>query len=337
MQQSNSQPPRVDVAVAVVFNNLGQVLWGSRPAGKPYAGYWEFPGGKIERGETVWQGLVRELKEELGITALAGGPWFVIEHDYEHARVRLHLYRVWAFSGEPQALEGQTWSWDSLQPEQLRPILPATEPLLPKLAQPELLVLSSVGERGLASFTSLLEQAPPVKLIVREFDLPVADCLMACKHLFEWGRQRQRRVLLNSATLLNLLDAGVSVNELLNVCGVERLPLHLTETHLMEPLPDALQRISAVWQAQGASVHSPFALEKAFELNLDYALMGAVKATKSHPGEPSLGWGVFADQVALAKLPVYAIGGLRPSDLADAKAHGAHGVAMISGLIDYKA
>ncbi|MFP5482296.1 MAG: NUDIX domain-containing protein, partial [Gammaproteobacteria bacterium] len=135
--------PRIDVAVAVVFNTHGQVLWGCRPEGKPYAGYWEFPGGKVEPDETVWQALVRELKEELDITALEGGPWFRIEHDYEHANVRLHLYRVWRFDGSPKSLENQRFTWASLDSSDLAPILPATEPLLPKLAQPTVMALSN--------------------------------------------------------------------------------------------------------------------------------------------------------------------------------------------------
>ena len=134
--------PRIDVAVAVVFNTHGQVLWACRPEGKPYAGYWEFPGGKVEAAEGVWRALVRELKEELDITATQGGPWFLIEHDYEHANVRLHLYRVWAFEGDPRPLEKQAFTWASLDSSDLSPILPATEPLLPKLAQPTLMALS---------------------------------------------------------------------------------------------------------------------------------------------------------------------------------------------------
>ena len=124
---SSHVKPRIDVAVAVVFNAAGQVLWGCRPEGKPYAGYWEFPGGKVEPDETVWQALVRELKEELDITALEGGPWFRIEHDYEHANVRLHLYRVWHFEGTPKSLEQQPFTWASLDSSDLSPILPATE------------------------------------------------------------------------------------------------------------------------------------------------------------------------------------------------------------------
>ncbi|MEN9813232.1 MAG: hypothetical protein RL479_1918 [Verrucomicrobiota bacterium] len=146
---------RIDVAVAILQRPDGTVLWCQRPAGKPYAGYWEFPGGKLEEGETPWQALVREIHEELAIDVHEGGPWLLIEHDYPHALVRLHLYRVWSFSGEPQSREGQAFAWDHLQPGNrtlVNPILPATEPVLQRLALPSLMVLSDIESIGLRSY-----------------------------------------------------------------------------------------------------------------------------------------------------------------------------------------
>ena len=104
--------PVTEVAVAVVIDpQSGKFLLGSRPEGKPYAGYWEFPGGKLEKGESVHEALVRELREELDLTITDSVPWFVMEHDYPHAYVRLHFRRSWAFSGTPKALENQTFCW----------------------------------------------------------------------------------------------------------------------------------------------------------------------------------------------------------------------------------
>ena len=124
----------VDVAVGVLVNAQQQFLLTSRPPGKVYAGYWEFPGGKVEDGETVAQALLRELQEELGIHIGAVHPWKVQEVAYPHAHVRLHFCRVYDWSGELQMREGQAMAWQSL-PVQVQPVLPGTIPVLGWMAQ----------------------------------------------------------------------------------------------------------------------------------------------------------------------------------------------------------
>ncbi len=124
----------VDVAVGVLVDAEQRFLLTSRPAGKVYAGYWEFPGGKMENGETVAQALQRELVEELGIHIGAVHPWKVEEVDYPHARVRLHFCRVYAWTGELQMREGQAMAWQTL-PVQVQPVLPGTIPVLSWMAQ----------------------------------------------------------------------------------------------------------------------------------------------------------------------------------------------------------
>ena len=119
----------VDVAVGVLIDAQGHFLLTSRPDGKVYAGYWEFPGGKFEPGETLEQALRRELHEELGITIGAIEPWHVELVDYPHARVRLHFCKVFQWSGEFQMREQQAMAWENL-PVQCRPVLPGTVPVL---------------------------------------------------------------------------------------------------------------------------------------------------------------------------------------------------------------
>ncbi len=119
----------VEVAVGVLVREDGAFLLTSRPAGKAYAGYWEFPGGKLEAGETVEQALRRELFEEIGITIAAAVPWKVELVDYPHALVRLHFCKVFAWSGELQMREAQTFSWEQL-PVHVKPVLPGTVPVL---------------------------------------------------------------------------------------------------------------------------------------------------------------------------------------------------------------
>lgn len=123
----------VDVAVGVLIRPNGDFLLTSRPPGKAYAGYWEFPGGKLEAGETVAQALMRELTEELGITIGAVTPWKVSMVDYPHALVRLNFCKVFNWVGELQMREAQSFAWQGL-PVQVAPILPGTVPVLEWLA-----------------------------------------------------------------------------------------------------------------------------------------------------------------------------------------------------------
>ena len=124
----------VDVAVGVLIDAEGRFLLTSRPAGKVYAGYWEFPGGKLEAGESVEQALRRELHEELGIEIGAVQPWQVEELDYPHARVRLHFCKVYDWRGEFEMREQQAMAWQTL-PVQVAPVLPGTVPVLEWFAQ----------------------------------------------------------------------------------------------------------------------------------------------------------------------------------------------------------
>ncbi|MCL4745340.1 MAG: NUDIX domain-containing protein [Burkholderiaceae bacterium] len=120
----------IDVAVGVVSRADGSVLLGQRVAGKPYAGWWEFPGGKVEPGETIAQALARELDEELGLEVPASFPWVVREFSYPHARVRLHFRRVFDYAGEPRAREGQAFAWVRSDTRvECAPLLPATVPV----------------------------------------------------------------------------------------------------------------------------------------------------------------------------------------------------------------
>lgn len=126
---SATQRTPVDVAVGVLIDAEGRFLMTSRPTGKVYADHWEFPGGKLESGETVAQALRRELNEELGIDIGEAHPWQVEMVDYPHALVRLHFCKVYEWAGEFEMREGQAMAWEQL-PVQVRPVLPGTIPVL---------------------------------------------------------------------------------------------------------------------------------------------------------------------------------------------------------------
>lgn len=120
--------PPIDVAVGILMKPNGDVLLGQRPEGKPYAGYWEFPGGKVDAGESILDALKREFMEELGIEIITAEAWCGVQHVYEHAHVRLHFYISRAWRGEPQSLENQAFAWQGSVG--VSPLLPATIPLL---------------------------------------------------------------------------------------------------------------------------------------------------------------------------------------------------------------
>ena len=124
-----SERTPVDVAVGVLIDAEGRFLLTSRPEGKVYAGYWEFPGGKLEAGETVGQALRRELHEEIGITIGAAQPWKIEMVDYPHALVRLHFCRLYRWGGTLQMREGQAFGWERL-PVRVAPVLPGALPVL---------------------------------------------------------------------------------------------------------------------------------------------------------------------------------------------------------------
>ena len=123
--------PPINVAVGILMQANGDVLLGQRPEGKPYAGYWEFPGGKVEEGEAILDALKREFVEELGIQIISAEAWCCVEHVYPHAHVHLHFYIAKEWQGEPQSLEGQAFAWQGKV--QVEPLLPATIPLLQDL------------------------------------------------------------------------------------------------------------------------------------------------------------------------------------------------------------
>ena len=131
---TEGQRTHTEVAVGILFREDGAMLLSTRPPGKPYAGYWEFPGGKLEQGETVVQALRRELVEELGVTIGDATVWKVTEHDYPHALVRLHWCKVFVWSGDFEMREGQTMAWQQL-PLDVQPVLPGASPVLQWIAE----------------------------------------------------------------------------------------------------------------------------------------------------------------------------------------------------------
>src|SRR5512135_3481438 len=156
---SSGASPLTEVAVAVILRVDGAFLLAQRPAGKIWAGYWEFPGGKVEPGETPYHALVRELREELGITVQTAYPWVTRVFTYPHATVRLNFFRVTAWGGELHPHEGQEFSWQRALNVSVFPLLPANTPVLRALELPPLYAISNSRELGEEEFLRRLDTA----------------------------------------------------------------------------------------------------------------------------------------------------------------------------------
>ncbi len=300
-----------EVAAAVIERPGGAFLLAQRPEGKPYPGYWEFPGGKIEPGEDARAALTRELREELGIEVRESTPWITRVYAYTHATVRLHFFRVVAWDGEPQPLEDQAIRWQSVEAPDVAPMLPANAPVLAALALPAAMVVSNCAELGVEGWTQkLADRAMEEKLLVQVRE---KECnFQQVQHILSRALARAEpfgsRIVVNS-------DCGAFPQ-----CG----GVHLTSKALMQ----ATARPAGT--PVGASCHDERELDQAEAIGVDYAVVGPVKATASHPDATPLGWERFEQLVHGRAMPIYAIGGLTRADLAEARRRGAHGLALRS-------
>lgn len=310
-------------AVGVIQRDDGWVLLGQRPAGKPWAGYWEFPGGKVEDAETPADALVRELHEELGIEVTQFYPWITRTYDYPAKHnddgtlnsaaktVKLHFFIVNQWQGEPQSLEQQNLSWQ--QPAQLdvAPMLPANAPIMAALNLPKVYAISNLQEMGEDKFFSAFQQALDngLQMIqVREKHLTKTALQAFAAKLIELAQPYAAKIFINTDMVLA---------KQLNAAGV-----HLTSAQLMalKFKPEGL--------LCGASCHHALELTHAAKLGLDYVTLSPVNPTLSHPLAVSLGWAQFSALIKDYPLPVYALGGMQLADLHKARQYAAHGIAV---------
>lgn len=292
---------RLHVVAAALVDDDGRVLINQRLPGTPMQGRWEFPGGKVEPGESAQQALIRELHEELGVVPSAFRPLMHIRHDYAERKVLLDTWLVSAWSGDVTAREGHPLAW--VAPDALREydLLEADRPLVSALRLPGRYAITAGAPDLLAD-----ENATLVQLRTGHPGKYAAAIARA--------QSTGRTVLINGTPEQAMaLDAD----------GV-----HLTAKRLLSltrrPLPAEL------WVA--ASCHDARELAHARDIGCDFAVLGPVKETTSHPNAKPLGWPRFAELSEHAGLPVYALGGMTLDDLETAWAHGAQGIAGITAF-----
>lgn len=307
------------VAAAVITDEHGKVLLAKRAEHVHQGGLWEFPGGKVEEGERVEQALVRELQEELGIIATEFRPLIRVTHNYGDRKVLLDVWLVSSFKGVAHGAEGQEVRWvdpDELEtfrfPSANRPIvmavrLPDSYLITPEPGQPQ--NWHRFLERLDASIRSGL------KLVqFRAKELNPKHHMELAERVLDLCKTNNCKVLLNGTPdlAMTLGYDGVHLNsDQLQSMGSRSIP----NDKLMS-----------------ASCHNSKELNKAREIGCDFAVLGPIKPTLSHPGATTMGWENFERLTLHCDIPVYALGGMTESDYKQAWGHGAQGIAAIRAL-----
>lgn len=306
----------IHVVAGVITDLRGRVLLARRTRGRDLAGLWEFPGGKVDPGETPEQALARELQEELGIEAIVGAPLIGVPHQYPHKRLYLDVRRVASYRGLPKGLDGQALAW--VPPHKLGTYAMPTadRPVVAALSQPDRYLVTPTPGDDDAAWLADLQRALAAGIQRVQLRAETSDAS-------RWASLVERAVAMcRDAGSDVLLNQDVALARALNV-GV-----HLKAAQLASlpgrPLPAKLP--------VAASAHTAEDLALAERLGCDFAVLGPVNATATHPDAAGIGWDTFAALREQAALPIYAIGGLGPGDIPEARRHGAQGIAAIRGL-----
>ena len=309
----------VEVAAAILLREIDgntEFLLAQRPRGKVYSGYWEFPGGKVEPGESLRQALLRELQEELGIKIDRAWPWLSCEFTYPHARVRLKFFRVTSWHGEILPIEHSGFVWMKIgDSAPVSPVLPANGPILRALELPATYALTNATENGIDNELARRDRAlnNGLRLIqIRDKALPDVDRRNFATSVMQLARRFNDTIV--------LVNDDESLASEIGAHG-----LHISSDRLSQ----ISQRPPFEWVA--ASCHNAAELSLATALNLDFAVLSPVLPTASHTQTQSIGWERFANLIERSSLPIFALGGMKPEMLELARQKGAHGLAMMRG------
>lgn len=306
---------RIDVAVGVI-KKAQKVLVGQRLVKDRYYQKWEFPGGKLDKGECAKEALSRELNEELGIIVRSVKPLITLEHDYSDRQVRLFVFTVDEFDGDPQGAEGQTVQWVTPSECHHLDFLAANTPIVHSIELPSLHMVTDIKTYGIDRTLDALKSAENNNidnfvLHLREPELTATQC---AEYLTMF------RAVSHSALIILNGEPGMAFE--LGFDGVQLNRERCLGFKRREQLPD-------FWV--GASCHNAAELQHA-QLIADFAFISPVKPTNSHPGVDILGWQGLTELVQAAKLPCYALGGMGMSDVDMAREYGAQGIAAISAI-----
>ena len=305
----------VHVAVAVIYGDDGQILVARRPEDKHQGGFWEFPGGKVEPGETVQAALQRELQEELAIEVSAFKPLIRIRHDYPDKSVLLDTWEVSGIAGEPRGNEGQPIQW--IASEQLHTLQfpPANVPIVQAIQLPDRYMITGRFDDEIELFTKVQKQLEQgVRLVqFRAPWLSDSEYLRIAKKLSSRVRNQGGQLLIKGPVAL-LKESWCD-------------GLHLTSRQLLAA--DALEKDRAD-QRLVVSCHDKNELEQAVRVGADFVTLSPVNKTATHPEAVPLGMDQATNLTEYCPLPVYWLGGLAITDIEKVKIAGAQGIAAIS-------
>ncbi|MBS0226313.1 MAG: Nudix family hydrolase [Proteobacteria bacterium] len=304
----------IHVVAGVIRDVRGRILLARRTQGRDLAGRWEFPGGKVEAGETPEQALQRELQEELGIDAMVGAPIIAVPQHAPKALV-LDVYEIKSYRHAPRGLDGQALAW--VPPGKLAqyPMPPADGPVVAALLQPDRVLITPEPEDAGRWLQSL--QAAVVCHDLRRVQLRAP--IFAAAHPDAW-----RALAGRASAWLRAQGVDAWINGDAELARELDIGLHLRASQLAST--------HAEWTGLrlAASCHSTAELDAATALACAFAFLGPVNKTRSHPGITGIGWEAFREMRAhVPAIPVYALGGLGMEDAAIARRHGAQGIAAI--------
>jgi 8-oxo-dGTP diphosphatase len=312
----------VHVAVGVIKNNQGQILISRRDASQHMGGFWEFPGGKVESGESVQQALSRELHEELniGIDTESLQPLCCIRHDYPDKSVLLDVWQTRQYSGEPQGMEGQPLRWVTAEKLVAAEFPPGNRAIIRALRLPRLITLVNCGRRLVRQWPgAALPEHSLIRLRYMDQEQSFVDYL------------RTLEVLVPDITHNILVDLPASGSDRQALFKLQeqhpQIRGFFANRHVMQSLtsrPDGDDLIL------GCATHNTQEISAARLLGADFVILSPVQPSRSHAENPGMGWHQFKKLAAQFPGPVFAMGGMTLQDMDPAMAAGAYGIAGIS-------
>lgn len=316
---------RVHVVVAVIEDKHGKILIAQRQADKHMGGYWEFPGGKVERGEKPELALKREILEEVGIDIVDCKRLIQVPWQYKKKSVLLDVFKIVDYSGEAEGRENQAINWVSKQQLTQYQFPLANKGIINSLLLPDRILVTGVASNQDA-FLAKLEKA--LLSGVRVVQLRAEALFENPDH--NPGNKKYLEIVDSANKLLS--DKFSDVQLFLNTSPEIALQVKARYLHLKSPLLHNanINKCLGMFDMVSASVHNEAELEAANNLGLDFIYVSPVLPTTSHPDIPGLGWEKFESLVEKATMPVYALGGMKEEDLPKAIARGAQGIAAIS-------
>ena len=299
----------IEASVGIIFNESFQLLMAERPQSKTWSGWWEFPGGKIEKGETPLEALKRELKEEIGISVIDAEKWIVRKYAYEDYEVILHFYKVTQWSGNIEAKEEQKISWVLPDNNVVSPILPANDLIFKAISLPDIYAITNAYEYS-GNFLNKVEQKlnNGLGLIqIREKAISKNAFIELTKEIIQMAGNFDAKVMINS---------DINLAYKLNADGVH---LNSSLLHSLSEIPKDL--------IVSASCHSARDIEKAMTMDVSFVVLSPVQKTQSHPNTTPIGWDSFSKITQNYSIPIYALGGMKQNDIENAFNAGAIGIA----------